>query len=245
MNPKYKLLVCDVDGTITDNKKCIQTLGIETLRKVQANGFDVSLCSGNVLPVAFGLSTFIGLKGPVIAENGGLVSYKEHIFQLHNNETAVKAFAYLKTKMPEVDRLFTDNWRKTEVAIKRSFDLEMVRMILKDWNVEIEATGFAIHLMEPGHSKMDGVRKACELLGHDISEVVAIGDSDNDVKMLSQCGFGIAVGNASGPAKDAADYVSKAPNSQGVVEGLAQLGMLADAPAGRQRSTGPDDTSGI
>ena len=244
MNSKYKLLVCDVDGTITDNRKCIQALGIETLRRVQENGYTVSLCSGNVLPVAFGLSTFIGLKGPVIAENGGLVSYKEQIFQLHSDETAKKAFAYLKTKMPDVDRLFTDNWRKTEVAVKRSSDLEAVRAVLKDWSVEIEATGFAIHIMEPGHSKVDGVRKACQILGIDISEVVAVGDSDNDVKMLSQCGYGIAVGNASGPAKDAADFVSKSLHSEGVVEGLAHLGML-DQPFRKQTSTGPDATSGI
>ncbi len=244
MNSKYKLMVCDVDGTITDKKKCIQTLGIETLRKVQDNGYTVSLCSGNVLPVAFGLSTFIGLKGPVIAENGGLVSYKEQIFQLHSDGNAVKAFAYLKTKMPEVERLFTDNWRKTEVAVKRSFDLETVKEVLKDWSVDIEATGFAIHIMEPGHSKMDGVRKACEILDIDISEVVAVGDSDNDVKMLSQCGYGIAVGNASGPAKEAADYISQAPHSEGVAEGLAHLGMLQE-PQGRQCSATPDEENGI
>jgi phosphoglycolate phosphatase len=244
MNSKYKLLVCDVDGTITDGMKHIQTLGIETLRRVQDNGCTVSLCSGNVLPVAFGLSTFIGLKGPVIAENGGLVSYKEQIYQLHSDETAVKAFAYLKTKMPEVNRLFTDNWRKTEVALKRSYDLEAVRETLRDWNVEIEATGFAIHIMEPGHSKVDGVRKACQILGIDISEVVAIGDSDNDVKMLSQCGYGIAVGNASEPAKDAADYVSTAAHSEGVVEGLTKLGML-DPMVGARRSTVLDETDGI
>jgi phosphoglycolate phosphatase (TIGR01487 family) len=244
MNSKFKLLVCDVDGTITDNRKCIQALGIETLRQVQENGYTVSLCSGNVLPVAFGLSTFIGLKGPVIAENGGLVSYKEQIFQLHSDETAKKAYAYLKTKMPEVERLFTDNWRKTEVAVKRSSDLESVRTALKGWNVEIEATGFAIHIMEPGHSKVDGVRKACQILGIDISEVVAVGDSDNDVKMLSQCGYGIAVGNATGPAKEAADFVCKASHSEGVAEGLAHLGML-DPPDGRHPSTDMDGACGI
>lgn len=244
MNSKYKLLVCDVDGTITDKMKRIQALGIETLRKVQDNGYTVSLCSGNVLPVAFGLSTFIGLKGPVIAENGGLVSFREQIFQLHSDGNSVKAFAYLKTKMPEVDRLFTDNWRKTEVAVKRSFDLEAVKEVLKDWSVDIEATGFAIHIMEPGHSKMDGVRKACEILGIDISEVVAVGDSDNDVKMLSQCGYGIAVGNASGPAKEAADYVSHAPHSEGVAEGLAHLGMLQDDQGGQCPAV-PDEANGI
>jgi phosphoglycolate phosphatase len=243
MNPKYRLLVSDVDGTITDDMKRIQTLGIETLRRAQDSGYHVSICSGNVLPVAFGLSTFIGLNGPVIAENGGLVSYREQIFQLHSDEAAKKAFAFLRTKMPEVDRLFTDNWRKTEVALKRSFDLETVRDILKDCNVEIEATGFAIHIMEPGHSKIGGVRKACQILGIDISEVVAVGDSDNDVKMLSQCGYGIAVGNASLAAKGAADYVSKANHSEGVLEGLAQLGMLDPPKDGHRTYT--NERSGI
>jgi phosphoglycolate phosphatase (TIGR01487 family) len=244
MNSRYKLLVCDVDGTITDDLKHIQTLGIETLRRVQDSGYTVSICSGNVLPVAFGLSTFIGLKGPVIAENGGLVSYKEQIFQLHSNERAKKAYSYLKTRMPEVERLFTDNWRKTEVALKRTFDLDTVKEVLKGWSVEIEATGFAIHIMEPGHSKVDGVRKACQILDIDLSEVVAVGDSDNDVKMLTQCGYGIAVGNASAPAKGAADYVCKASHSEGVVEGLAQLGMLSPE-TGERSSAVLDESSGI
>jgi hydroxymethylpyrimidine pyrophosphatase-like HAD family hydrolase len=73
---------------------------------------------------------------------------------------------------------------------------------------------------------------------------VAVGDSDNDVKMLSMCGYGIAVGNASGPAKEAADYVSKAPHSEGVAEGLDQLGML-DNGEGKARSVNSHAMNGI
>ncbi len=73
----YKAVVCDVDGTITNSSKMIQTLGIEVLRKAQDKGSTVMLASGNVLPVVYGLSTFIGLRGPVVAENGGVVSYKD------------------------------------------------------------------------------------------------------------------------------------------------------------------------
>ncbi|QLH75309.1 MAG: phosphoglycolate phosphatase [Methanomassiliicoccales archaeon] len=234
MTRRYKAVVCDVDGTITDPQKRIQTLGIETLREVQESGLCVMLASGNVLPVAYGLSAFIGLNGPVIAENGGIVSYNEKIYKIHSSELPERAYDHLKKIIPAPERLFTDNWRETEVGLKRSNDLESVRRALEGWDVEIEATGFAIHIMEKGHSKMSGIRKACELLGIDLEEVVAIGDADNDVRMLKECGFGIAVGNASPAAKAAADYVALAKHAQGVAEGLCYLGIITCKCPGRQ-----------
>ncbi len=221
-----RAVVCDIDGTITDDQRRIQLQAIEALRKVQDSGIQVMLASGNVLPVAFGLSQFMGTKGPVIAENGGIVSWKEGIYRLHSNETALRAYSFLRENMPEVERLFTDNWRETEVALKRFVDLGRVREILKDWPLEIEATGFAIHLMEPGHSKLDGVIKGCELLGIDVDDVVAFGDSDNDAKMLAGVGMGVAVGNASPKAKAAARFVTSASHADGVIEGLRHLGIL-------------------
>jgi phosphoglycolate phosphatase len=226
MEHRYKAIVCDVDGTITDSCKHIQPQGIEALRQAQESGYRVMLASGNVLPVAFGLSAFIGLEGPVIAENGGVVSYREKIYKLHSGELPERAFHQLQKAMPGVERLFTDNWRQTEVGLKRSNDLEKVRQALAGWELEIEATGFAIHIMEKGHSKVSGVRKACELLGIGIEDVVAFGDADNDVKMLQECGYGIAVGNASPAAKAAADYVTLSKHAAGVAEGLVYLGMI-------------------
>lgn len=226
MKMRYKAMVCDVDGTITDSRKIIQTQGIELLRKVQDNGTIVMLASGNVLPIAYGLSAFIGLKGPVVAENGGVVSYKDDVYRLFSNEMPLRAYDVLRRSIPGVRKLYTDQWRQTEVALARDTDLEKVRETLKDWPLEIEATGFAIHLMERGHSKMAGIEKACQLLGIGPEDVVAFGDADNDERMLRECGFGVAVGNASEKAKGAAKYVSTAAHSDGVREGLEHLGML-------------------
>lgn len=223
---RYKAMVCDVDGTITDSRKVIQTQGIEVLRQAQDKGLIVMLASGNVLPIAYGLSTFIGLKGPIVAENGGVVSYRDQVYRLFSNETPLRAYEHLRTHMPEVRRLYTDQWRQTEVALARDADLDKVRELLSEFPVEVEATGFAIHLMERGHSKMAGVGKACELLSIDPSEVVAFGDADNDERMLRDCGFGVAVGNASEKARQAADYVAIGHHAEGVREGLAKLGLL-------------------
>ncbi len=220
-----KAVVVDVDGTLTDMNKVMFTSGIEALREVQKRGVPVSLASGNVLPVAYGLSTYMGLQGPIVAENGGVVSHHERIYQVAEGVLPERAYEHLRSRMP-VERLFTDQWRCTEVAIRRSADLDRVRKELKDWNVVIEATGFAIHIMDPGHGKLAGVRKMAEISGIGLSEVAAFGDSDNDVGMLRECGESVAVGNASEVAKAAAKYVSPYNHAAGVIDGLKRLGLL-------------------
>ncbi len=122
-----------MDGTITDPSKIIQTLGIEVLRKAQDRGRVVILASGNVLPVVYGLSTFIGLRGPVVAENGGIVSYQDEVHTLFSNEVPLQAYEHLRTVMPGVRRLFTDQWRRTEVGVNREADLTEVLEALRDW----------------------------------------------------------------------------------------------------------------
>jgi phosphoglycolate phosphatase (TIGR01487 family) len=222
---KIKAVVVDIDGTLTDMNKIMSTSGIDALRKVQENGVPVCLASGNGLPVAYGLSTYLGLKGPIVAENGGVVSYREKIYQVAEGRVPEQAFEHLRTRMP-VERLFTDRWRTTEVALRRTADLARVRSELDGWDVVIEATGFAIHIMDPGHGKMAGVRKMAEIMDIDVSQVAAFGDSDNDVGMLRGCGESVAVANASEDAKGVARYVSPFPHADGVIDGLRRLDLL-------------------
>jgi phosphoglycolate phosphatase (TIGR01487 family) len=220
-----KAVVTDIDGTITDMRRRVQWEAVEALRGIEERGVFTMIASGNVLPVALGLKTFIGMNGPIIAENGGIVALGERVYSLQSNQMALEAFEYLKGMMP-VERLFTDRWRETQVALKLTVDPRDVKEALSGWDLEVEVTGFAIHLMKRGHSKLSGVEKACELLDINLDEVAAFGDSDNDAKMLRGCGKGIAVANASQDAKEAADYVTSRPHGAGVVEGLEWLGLI-------------------
>lgn len=73
-----------------------------------------------------------------------------------------------------------------------------------------------LELMPRGCSKALGVKMVCEALGiRAEDELLSIGDAENDVGMLKMASIGVAVGNASKPAREAADYVVEITNDQG------------------------------
>lgn len=73
-----------------------------------------------------------------------------------------------------------------------------------------------LELLPKGCSKAMGVQKLCDALNIDPrTELLAIGDAENDAGMLDLACIGVAVANASPPARDASDFVVHLTNEQG------------------------------
>lgn len=53
-----------------------------------------------------------------------------------------------------------------------------------------------------------------EDLGFGMDEVMAVGDGENDLDMLQECGLGVAVANAKEPVKRAANVVLETSNAE-------------------------------
>lgn len=67
-----------------------------------------------------------------------------------------------------------------------------------------------------GCSKALGVSKLCEALGVDpATELLAMGDAENDKDMLKMASIGVAMGNASPEAREASDFVMEETNNEG------------------------------
>lgn len=222
---EVKGVVVDIDGTLSDSTRRVGLEAIAALRKVNDSGVVTMLASGNVLPIAYSLATYCGLDGPIIAENGGIVCHRQKIWVLADPEKPRRAYEHLKANMT-TERLFTDRWRETEVGIRQDSGLDDVRRILEDFEVDVQSTGWAIHIMERGMDKMVGVGKACEIMRLSADDVAAIGDSENDDKMLTGCGWGVAVGNAPDETKGVATYAVAKESGDGVVEALGWLRLL-------------------
>lgn len=67
-----------------------------------------------------------------------------------------------------------------------------------------------------GCSKAVGVSKLCEALGVVPStELLAMGDAENDKDMLKMASIGVAMGNASPVCQEAADFLMEETNNEG------------------------------
>jgi len=57
-------------------------------------------------------------------------------------------------------------------------------------------------------SKGSALNNVCTLLGINIENAIAIGDSDNDISMISSAGLGVAMQNANRNVKSVANYIT-------------------------------------
>ena len=66
-------------------------------------------------------------------------------------------------------------------------------------------------------------RQLAEMLGVDMKETMACGDSENDIDILKAAGIGVAMANASEVTKEAADYVTLSNEEDGVAHAIYEL----------------------
>ena len=76
-----------------------------------------------------------------------------------------------------------------------------------------------------------GGKKLCMLeclrqIGIDPSEVIAFGDSENDIEMLRAAGIGVAMDNGTPECKAAADYVAPDCDDEGILRALEHFNLL-------------------
>ncbi len=72
-------------------------------------------------------------------------------------------------------------------------------------------------------TKTDGVKLLCNHYGHDISQVIAIGDELNDIDMIGNVGLGIAVENANERIKEVAKFITHSNDNDGVAHALEKF----------------------
>ncbi|NHM32907.1 Cof-type HAD-IIB family hydrolase [Neobacillus terrae] len=81
-------------------------------------------------------------------------------------------------------------------------------------------------VLPAGGSKAKGLEVVINHLGFEKESVCAFGDGLNDIEMLEFVGNGVAMGNAIDKVKQAAKYVTKDINDNGILHGLKMLVLL-------------------
>lgn len=83
-----------------------------------------------------------------------------------------------------------------------------------------------VDLYPLGTNKQAGIEVVLREWNLDRSQIMAFGDSFNDVEMLRYAGVGVAMGNGSTLAKEAADYICEPIEQDGIYLTCKQFGLI-------------------
>lgn len=214
-----KVVAVDIDGTLTDDKKRLNTNAVLALRRLEDAGIPVILATGNVRAITYGLWRFLQLSGPICCENGGVLwhpKWPEVIIRAEGQE-AKEAAQWLAQQIPQLDAegIQSNAWRESEWCLFPSENLQLIeqKMAQSKWShLNVIRTGFAIHLMSPALSKGKGLEVILEKMNLTSADLLCVGDAPNDLSMFEIANRSVAVGGAFSEVAAAADVVSPYPH---------------------------------
>ena len=223
-----KVLAVDIDGTITLNGwGTIHLEALKKLRQLKDDGHKIILVTGRSSVEGYLLSIFGGLTHLAVGENGGCITYGD-IMQhkiIGNKAECVQALAFLQNRVNADIKEKPVFPRMTEVVLERTFDIIKAQKILDDegFNVGLFDSGYAFHINSKGINKGTGFLEALKMLECDVSDAIAIGDSETDIPLFNTVSNNIAVNNSIGDLKKIARIVTTKESGEGVLEGLDMI----------------------
>jgi phosphoglycolate phosphatase (TIGR01487 family) len=227
---KLKAVAIDLDGTLFDDGPPPLNV-IAKLRSVQEKEIVVMLCSGRALPYLTGVAKILGLKGPLVAEDGMIVfdqtNGKKHVMGNVKQLDAIRKLAAqyitegVETKKPQhiKERIFTLE-PNPDVPLQLLYEKVLAIKEKHNLALNISRSNQMVNILPDGANKGTALKKAAEIIGIPCSKIAAFGDSLNDLPMLKASGFPVAVGNAEKEVKEIAKHVCKNDVGEGVLEGL-------------------------
>ncbi len=218
-----KLVLLDVDGTLTDPGRLISTRAVVAIRKAQKDGIIVSLASGNVVPVMYGIKTFVGVKAPVFAENGGAMFQNDEISTFFPMDMPKKLFDRLESE-GKLKGILSNRWRLTSMAyvLSGASPEEITAEAHKDGLVTVDS-GYSWHLLNKGQDKGFALEKLKEAYSLDYDEILVMGDAYNDAAMFKENVIKVVPSNAEDSLKSMADHILKEKDGNGVAEILKKI----------------------
>ena len=232
MNQKYclkkKTFAIDIDGTITLNGMgTIHLEALTRLRSLKDDGHNVVLVTGRSSVEGYILSIFGGLTHLAVGENGGCITFGDKIQHklLGNKGECIHALATIQSRLDIEIKEKPVFPRMTEVVLERPFEIDKAQKIIdiENLNVVLTDSGYAYHINSKSVNKGSGFLEAMKVLGVDLEDVIAIGDSETDVPLFKIVKNSIAVSNSTENLKKIAKIVTTKKSGECVLEGLDSI----------------------
>ncbi len=235
---KYKIIALDMDGTLLNHQQQISPGNRAAIRSALDAGLKVVIATGRGIQNVRPFLRELQLELPLITANGAEVwRTPDHLYsrtlmepeavrQLHSIAVDFDTWywGYAVSGLFNKEKWVADE--KAEAWLKFGYYMEdaaILERVLEHIRTlaPLEITNSDPHNLEVnshGVSKASGLQEICNWFDTDMSEVVAMGDSLNDMAMIREAGLGVAMGNAQEAVKKAADTVSLSNEEDGVAK---------------------------
>lgn len=202
--------VCANGAVVMDlwERRCVSVTTIPNHGAIKA--VRAGLSNGCLVNVLTQTGAYLNLADVERADELGLGQYKGLWAQV--NEQMDDPVEFLRTHPNKAVKI--NLYHFTQEARERT------RAQLAGADVQVAfAEGASVEITAPGVRKDSGIAHLCDELGITMSQVVAVGDGDNDLDMLRSAGLGVAMANATPQALAAADVCTTADcDHDGVAE---------------------------
>jgi Cof subfamily protein (haloacid dehalogenase superfamily) len=155
----------------------------------------------------------------------GFITERGYMVSSHH-ESVVKAFADFKIDLPKIQ---DEQDYKQDIYQGLFFSMDYFDHFATKFCDEVKFIawiGDGADIIPVESSKAIGIEKICKALGVNPEQVYAIGDSTNDIEMVTMAGVGIAMGNAKESLKQVADYVTDPIDEDGLYNALKHFKLI-------------------
>jgi HAD superfamily hydrolase (TIGR01484 family) len=226
-------LATDYDGTIAHDG-IVPEATVAALQRLRKGARRLILVTGRELPDLQRAMPALDLFDLVVVENGAVLydpaNHEEHILADPPPAEFVARLRALGVDPLSVGRVIVASWEPNEAKV-----LAAIRELQLD--LQITFNKGAVMVLPVGVSKASGLMAALKRLGLSPINCVGVGDAENDLAFLDQCGLSVAVANALPSVKERAALVTDASRGAGVAELVDRILAtdLAELDTGRGR----------
>ncbi|QDQ00924.1 Cof-type HAD-IIB family hydrolase [Lysinibacillus fusiformis] len=239
------------DGSIVKSTiSALEILKSKGIRLVAATGRPLSMCQELI---ALGIDTFITANGAYVkhqnqvihkmplaqnivqtvkeyadANNESLTFFTEQLSMngVHNpatlkamNET-LSLYDYPMINEEILNQEVYLMCLYVDEQMEKKYTIQFPNLKFERWHPNI------VNVLQGDVSKSIAVKAVLRYFQLDAHEAIAFGDGDNDIDMLEQVGYGIAMANGSNALKSSADFVTKKSSEEGIDYALRKLQLI-------------------
>ena len=241
----YKALLIDLDGTLIGRDELISPRVARAVIRISRN-LKVSITTGREPSDVIKFARQLGLTTPQVSDNGALVLDPNTGEDLWRVSIDSKNARYIVDTISRLDISFLathTGGSVTDPSLITHWDLTRVSALDMEENQADELVAYfesrrdisvvkaslpyngkwAVDFTKAGINKASSARFLARLMSIDTGQIIAAGDSHNDLPLLQVCGLRIAMGDAPEEIKAIADYVAPSVDEDGLAIAIEEF----------------------